>query len=505
MNLPFPTLMVQGATSDAGKSVLVAALCRLLAREGVRVAPFKPQNMALNSAVTVDGGEIGRAQALAAGIAPHTDMNPVLLKPSSDVGAQVIIHGKVRADMQARDYHAYKPVAMQAVLDSYRRLSTQYEVVLVEGAGSPAEINLRERDIANMGFAEAVDCPVVLIADIDRGGVFAHLVGTLACLSDSERARIAGFVINRFRGDLSLLQPGLDWLQAQTGKPVLAVLPYLHGLFLDAEDAVEQSQLARGAFRVVAPVPPRISNHTDFDALRAHPGVDLQLVGPGQPIPPADLIVLPGSKHTRGDLDWLVAHGWRDALQRHLRYGGKVIGICGGYQMLGRTIADPHGVEGAPGVSPGFGLLDVDTVLTREKRLKQVAGRCAFADAAAADAAAAGAAAAGAGVDAVAPGAAVSGYEIHMGTSDGPARARPAFLIGGQPEGACSDDDQVLGTYLHGVFDTPAACNALLRWAGLRGDAAAADMARLREASLDRIADAALPLLQALRSLPAVD
>lgn len=470
--------MVQGTTSDAGKSVLVAALCRLLAREGVRVAPFKPQNMALNSAVTSDGGEIGRAQALqalAAGIAPHTDMNPILLKPSSDIGAQVVIHGKARADMNARDYHAYKPMAMQAVLESYRRLSAQYDVVLVEGAGSPAEINLRERDIANMGFAEAVDCPVIIVADIDRGGVFAHLVGTLACLSESERNRVIGFVINRFRGDIALLEPGLDWLEQQTGKPVLAVLPYLHGLFLDAEDAVEQSQNARGTFRVVVPVLPRISNHTDFDALRAHPDVDLQLVGPGQPIPAADLIVLPGSKHTRGDLEWLRVNGWPQALQRHLRYGGKVIGICGGYQMLGRLVADPHGVEGAPGASDGLGLLDIETVLTTEKRLEQVGGQCAFADAD------------------------VTGYEIHMGVSDGTARRTPAFIIGGQGEGARSDDDHVLGTYLHGVFDTPAACNALLRWAGLHGDHAA-DIVSLREASLNRIADAAQPLMQALRT-----
>jgi dethiobiotin synthetase len=242
MSFPYSTLMVQGTTSDAGKSTIVAALCRLLRRQGVHVAPFKPQNMALNSAVTADGGEIGRAQALqaiAAGIAPHTDMNPVLLKPSSDIGAQVIIHGKVRAEMNARDYHQYKTIAMQAVLESHERLLKQYDCVIVEGAGSPAEINLRDRDIANMGFAEAVDCPVILVADIDRGGVFAHIVGTLACLSESERARTIGFVINRFRGDIKLLEPGLEWLEQQTGKPVLAVLPYLHGLFLDAEDAVQ--------------------------------------------------------------------------------------------------------------------------------------------------------------------------------------------------------------------------------------------------------------------------
>lgn len=473
--------MVQGTTSDAGKTTLVAALCRLLAQQGVKVVPFKPQNMALNSAVTSDGGEIGRAQALqaiAAGLPPHTDMNPILLKPSSDTGAQVIIHGKARSDMNARDYHAYKPIAMQAVLESYGRLRAQYATVLVEGAGSPAEVNLRDRDIANMGFAEAVDCPVILVADIDRGGVFAHIIGTLACLSESERKRTIGFVINRFRGDISLLEPGLRWLEQQTGKPVLAVLPYLHGLFLDAEDAVEQTQITRGAFRVIVPVPPRISNHTDFDALRAHPDVDLQLIGPGQPIPPADLIILPGSKNTRGDLDWLIANGWREALIRHARYGGKVIGICGGYQMLGKTIDDPQGVEGTAGISQGLGLLDIATVLTREKQLEQVQGMCAFAD----------------------TDAAVSGYEIHMGLSDGTARSSPAFVIAGRPEGARSADDQILGSYLHGMFDTPSACSALLRWAGLDSDVTV-DTASLREASLDRLAQAAQPLLDALCAL----
>ncbi|NEX62083.1 cobyric acid synthase [Noviherbaspirillum sp. 17J57-3] len=473
--------MVQGTTSDAGKSTVVAALCRLLAREGMKVAPFKPQNMALNSAVTADGGEIGRAQALqalAAGVPPHTDMNPVLLKPSSDTGAQVIIHGKPRADMEARDYDLYKTVAMHAVLESFRRLQAQYEAVIVEGAGSPAEINLRERDIANMGFAEAVDCPVILVADIDRGGVFAHIVGTLDCLSGSERRRIVGFVINRFRGDISLLQPGLDWLEQRTGKPVLAVLPYLHGLHLDAEDAIQQAQGRAGAFRIVVPVFPRISNHTDFDALRAHPDVDLRFVGPGQPIPPADLIVLPGSKNTRADLAWLRGQGWDEAIRRHLRYGGKLIGICGGFQMLGESVADPEGVEGAPGDTAGFGLLDMRTGMRREKRLAQVAGRCAFADAA------------------------VSGYEIHMGVSEGAALARPAFLIDGRAEGAMSADGQVLGTYLHGVFDDPEAMRALLEWAGLR-KARTIDIAALREASIDRIADATLPLLASLSRLAA--
>ena len=481
-SFPYQTLMVQGTTSDAGKSTVVAALCRLLKRRGCKVAPFKPQNMALNSAVTADGGEIGRAQALqaiGAGVEAHTDMNPVLLKPSSDVGAQVIIHGRVRAEMNARDYHQYKTVAMEAVLESHRRLSAQYEAIIVEGAGSPAEINLRDRDIANMGFAEAVDCPVILVADIDRGGVFAHLVGTLSCLSESERRRIVGFVINRFRGDISLLEPGLEWLEEKTGKPVLGVLPYLHGLYLDAEDAVQPAQTGRGHFRVVVPSLPRMSNHTDFDALRAHPDVDLRFVREGEAIPPADLIVLPGSKNTRGDLAWLRQQGWPEQLARHLRYGGKVIGICGGFQMLGTSVSDPHGLEGKPGTSEGLGLFEMDTVLAPEKRLAQVSGYCAF----------------GARQDAR-----VQGYEIHMGVSSGAALASPAFLVDGRKEGAMSQDGQVLGTYLHGLFDHPDACHALLQWAGLRSETRV-DAHALREASIDRIADAAEDMFRNLIAL----
>lgn len=482
MHLPYSTLMVQGTTSDAGKTTLVAALCRLLRRHGVRVAPFKPQNMALNSAVTADGGEIGRAQALqafAAGIAPSTDMNPVLLKPSSDTGAQVIIHGKVRAEMHAHDYHQYKTVAMQAVLESHARLCAGYDAIIVEGAGSPAEINLRDRDIANMGFAEAVDCPVILVADIDRGGVFAHIVGTLACLSESERARIIGFVINRFRGDIALLEPGLDWLQAQTGKPVLAVLPYLHGLYLDAEDAVQPVQASSGAFRILVPSLPRMSNHTDFDALRAHPDVDLRFVRQGQAIPPADLIILPGSKHTRADLDWLREQGWPQHITRHLRYGGKLIGVCGGFQMLGTSVVDALGVEGSAGETAGLGLLDMRTEMGAQKRLRQVAGSCVFDSS----------------------GAAVTGYEIHMGVSSGTAFDRPVFSIEGSREGALSLDGKILGTYLHGLFDAPQACAALLRWAGLDSQCEV-DTARLREDSLDRLADASSALLDALISLP---
>ena len=465
-------LMVQGTTSDAGKSTLVAGLARLLARRGVRVAPFKPQNMALNSAVTVDGGEIGRAQALqalAAGLEPHTDFNPVLLKPATDVGAQVVIHGKVALSLSARDYHAYKPTAMAAVMASWDRLMTAYECVLVEGAGSPAEINLRDRDIANMGFAEAADVPVILVADIDRGGVFAHLVGTLELLSPSEQARVKGFVINRFRGDLGLLQPGLDWLEARTARPVFGVLPYLHGLFLDAEDGLADARADKGEARltVVAPVYPRISNHTDLDALRLHPQVDFRWIGPGQAIPPADLIVLPGSKSVQADLAWLRAQGWEASIRRHLRYGGRLVGICGGFQMLGARLHDPLGVEGGAGCVAGLGLLDMETTLEAEKRLENVRGALNLAGTPSA-----------------------VGYEIHMGVSRGPALERPALRFAdGRGDGALSADGQILGTYLHGLFDTPDALSALLAWAGA-GEVETVDLAARREADLDRLADA---------------
>ena len=342
-----PTIMVQGTTSDAGKSALVTALCRIFSRKGVTVAPFKPQNMALNSAVTQDGGEIGRAQAVqaqAANVPAHTDMNPVLLKPTTDMGAQVIIQGKVMAQMQAQQYHLFKKTAMEAVLDSYRRLSQKFRLVIVEGAGSPAEINLRDNDIANMGFAEEVDCPVILIADIDRGGVFAHLVGTLELLSSSEQDRVVGFVINRFCGDISLLQSGLDWLEHRTGKPVLCVVPYLHGFHLEAEDALSENRAASAEtfLKVIVPALPRISNHTDFDALRLHPQIELEFIGPGQSIPNADLIILPGSKSVCADLHWLRDNDWEHSIAKHLRYGGKLIGICGGYQCWVSRLVTPR-------------------------------------------------------------------------------------------------------------------------------------------------------------------
>jgi len=466
------TLMIQGTTSDAGKSVMVAGLCRLLARRGVRVVPFKPQNMALNSAVTVDGGEIGRAQAVqaqAAFLEPHTDMNPVLLKPNTDIGAQVIIHGKALANMDARRYHDYKPVAMRAVLESYERLRAAHDVVLVEGAGSPAEINLRDKDIANMGFAEVVDCPVWLVGDIDRGGVFAHLYGTLALLSSSERARITGLIINRFRGDVGLLTPGLDWLTRETGKPVLGVLPYLQGLHLEAEDALPREPgIVKDAerLRVAVPVLARISNHTDLDPLRLHPQVEVRWVRPGETLPPADLVILPGSKSTRGDLKRLREQGWEQAIYRHLRYGGKVVGICGGFQMLGRQVHDPAGLEGEPGSSPGLGLLDFETALEPEKQLHRVEGRLLVDDAF------------------------VTGYEIHAGISTGPALANPsARLADGRSDGALSDDGQLLGTYLHGLFDAAPARDALLRWAGL-AVRETPDYRQLREEGINRLADA---------------
>jgi len=436
----------------------------------VSVAPFKPQNMALNSAVTVDGGEIGRAQAVqaqACGIAAHTDFNPVLLKPSSDTGAQIIVHGRAIAQLDARGYHDYKRIALEAVLASHSRLCARFEAVIVEGAGSPAEINLRANDIANMGYAEAVDCPVILVADIDRGGVFAHLVGTLALLSPSERARVQGFVINRFRGDIALLAPGLEWLERETGKPVLGVLPYLHGLHLEAEDALPAPASSPDAkLRVVVPVLPRISNHTDFDALRAHPQLEVVFVGPGVTPPPCDLIVLPGSKATRSDLAWLRANGWENAIARHLRYGGKVLGICGGFQMLGHGVHDPLGIEGDAGSSAGFALLDLQTTLEPHKQLRNVSGRLALDDVP------------------------LRGYEIHCGVSEGLALARPSSrLDDGRTDGAMSDDGQIMGTYVHGVFDHPDALAALLRWAGLR-DARAVDIQALREASIERLADA---------------
>ena len=465
-------IMVQGTTSDAGKSVLVAGLCRVLARKGIAVAPFKSQNMALNSAVTQDGGEIGRAQAVqaqACRIEPTVDMNPVLLKPNTDIGAQVIVQGKALADMDAVGYHNYKKVVMGPIMDSFAKLQAQYQTVVIEGAGSPAEINLRENDVANMGFAEKADVPVIIIADIDRGGVFAHLYGTLALLSESEQNRVKGFVINRFRGDIKLLESGLDWLEQKTGKPVLGVLPYLHGLMLEAEDAINSQQVESTTdqpLRVAVPVLTRVSNHTDFDPLRMHPQVNLMLVGKGEPLPPCDLVIIPGTKNVRDDLAYLKEQGWDQQIQRHLRLGGKLMGICGGYQMLGQTIADPLGIEGKAGESQGLGYLDVTTVLEQEKQLKQVSGILTLPNQASVP---------------------VRGYEIHAGVTTGVQVDAPIQLESGL-DGQLGVDNQVFGTYLHGIFERQEACDAILSWAGLEATQTP-DFAQIREQGIDRVAD----------------
>ncbi len=530
---PGRSLMVQGTTSDAGKSTLVAGLCRVFHRHGQRVAPFKPQNMALNSAVTRDGGEIGRAQALqavAAGLEPRIDFNPVLLKPSSDTKAQVIIQGKALTSLEAAAFFGpesrdYKAAAMRAVLASWHRLQQEFDWLLVEGAGSPAEINLRQGDIANMGFAEAVDCPVILIADIDKGGVFAHLVGTLVLLSESEQARVKGFVINRFRGDISLLQSGLDWLEAHTGKPVLGVLPYLDALHLDAEDALVQTtaqsqgaatdqpvtaQSARAQsetaqagmrLRVGVLVYPRISNHTDFDPLRLHPDIEFCYIGPTHQgeLPGLDLLLLPGSKNVRADLAFIRQQGWDKGIARHLRYGGKLIGICGGFQMLGQTIADPLGLEDLPGTSQGLGYLPLTTELQVEKQLLNVSGTLRLGQSSAS----------------------VFGYEIHCGVSrildrcmqplllnergsdtncasatepakiTEPAKTTaPTQITAPRSEGLLSEDNQILGSYLHGLFDSPEACELLLAWAGMTAPQGhAVDINQQRQQQLDRLAD----------------
>ncbi len=468
-------LMVQGTTSDAGKSILVAGLCRVFQRRGLSVAPFKPQNMALNSAVTPDGGEIGRAQALqaqAAGVPLSVHMNPVLLKPNTDTGAQVIIQGHSIGNIEALAYHEYKPKAAEAVFESFKILSEEYSNILIEGAGSPAEINLRKGDIANMGFALRAKCPVIIIADIDKGGVFAHLVGTLELLSKEEQALVKGFVINRFRGDIALLQDGLDWLEDFTGKPVLGVLPMLHGLHLDAEDAVPENILStEDKFKIIIPRLPHISNHTDFEPLRLHPELDCQYISHHEEIPPADLIILPGSKNVGFDLAWLKSQGWQEAFEKHLRYAGKVIGICGGLQMLGHKIHDPLGIEGEPQTHTGFGLLDFETTLQTSKNLSNETGKLAFLD------------------DNIH----VKGYEIHAGVTTGDALNTPALFLnnasGSKTDGAISADNQLFACYLHGLFDEPNALQALINWAGKK-TTQTFDINIQREEQLERLADA---------------
>ena len=430
-------LMLQGTGSDVGKSLLVAGLCRALSRRGLRVRPFKPQNMSNNAAVTIDGGEIGRAQALqarACGVEPVTDMNPVLLKPQSGTGAQLVVHGLMRGNFEARAYQAMKGGLMQAVLESFDRLSKAADIVIVEGAGSAAEVNLRRGDIANMGFAEAADIPVAVIGDIDRGGVIAQLVGTHALLDGPERARTRSFIVNKFRGDATLFDDGLAEIVRRTGMESLGVVPFFADAHrLPPEDAFAirdgVTQKANAAIRIAVPVYSRIANFDDFDPLSAEPDVGVEMVARGRALPGvAHLIVLPGTKATLADLACLRTEGWDIDIRAHLRRGGAVLGICGGYQMLGRRIADRGGIEGPPGEAEGLGLLDVETELAAGKRLARVTGSH------------------------IASGAPVEGFEMHVGRTQGPDCARPMLQLEGRPDGAMSADGRVMGCYLHGLF-----------------------------------------------------
>ncbi len=461
--------MLQGTGSDVGKSLLLTALARHYARQGLAVRPFKPQNMSNNAAVTDDGGEIGRAQALqarAAGVAATVDMNPILLKPEGETGAQVVVQGKVAGRADARAYHAMKPDLLPRALESFDRLAAEADLLLVEGAGSPAEINLRAGDIANMGFAEAADIPVVLIGDIERGGVIASLVGTCRLLSDSERARLKGYLVNRFRGDLSLFAPAFAPLKAETGLDCLGVVPHFaEAALLPAEDALGLERIAangHGAIRIAVPRLPRIANFDDLDPLRAEPDVSVEIVPPGKALPVADLILLPGSKATLSDLAFLRDQGWDIDILAHRRRGGRILGLCAGYQMLGREVADPTGIEGRIGSVPGLGMLDVTTELAPGKTLRKVAGTH------------------------LSTGAPVHGYEMHIGRTDGPDRARASLLLMGQGEdGARSADGRVEGCYVHGLFASDAFRRRFL--AGLRpGRASTVAYDQVVEDVLDR-------------------
>ncbi|MEM9197751.1 MAG: cobyric acid synthase, partial [Pseudomonadota bacterium] len=428
-------LMIQGAGSNVGKSLLVAGLARAFSRRGLRIAPFKPQNMSNNAAVTADGGEIGRAQALqalAAGRDPIIDMNPVLLKPETETGAQVILQGRRVASVKARDYAALKPQLMPPVLQSFGRLAATADLVLVEGAGSPAYVNLREGDIANMGFARAAGVPVLLVGDIDRGGVIAQLVGTQAVLDPADAAMIAGFLINKFRGDVSLFDAGRDLIAARTGWQCLGVLPWFAEAHrLPAEDALDLGGPSRRAegLHIVCPVLSRIANFDDLDPLAAEPGIRLTMLRAGQALPgDTDLVILPGTKSTIGDLAFLRAQGWDLDIAAHVRRGGHVLGLCGGYQMLGHKVVDPQGIEGPPGESAGLGLLDVETVMHPQKHLARTQAVHA------------------------ATGGALEGYAIHIGTTQGPDCTRPFAHVDGRPEVAVSPDGRIQGSYLHGMF-----------------------------------------------------
>ncbi len=429
-------LMLQGTGSDVGKSLLVAGLARAYARRGLAVRPFKPQNMSNNAAVTPDGGEIGRAQALqarACGAVPSVHMNPVLLKPQSEIGAQIIVQGRVEGNARAADYHALKPTLMPRVLDSFERIKAEADLVLVEGAGSPAEVNIREGDIANMGFALEAGLPVILVADIDRGGVLAGLVGTHMLIEADERALLRGYLVNKFRGDKALFMPAVDIIAKRTGLICHGVIPWFAGAAaLPAEDAVALDKAKShkdGAICIAVPRLSRIANFDDLDPLAAEPDTAIDIVEPGCPIPAdADLILLPGSKSTISDLAMLREQGWDIDIHAHLRRGKPVIGLCAGYQMLGMRLDDPDGTEGPPGAVEGLGLLDIETTLTGDKRLVEVEGR------------------------ELVTGQPVQGYEMHIGKTAGPALARPMVDIAGHADGAVSPDGLVMGCYLHGLF-----------------------------------------------------
>jgi adenosylcobyric acid synthase len=458
--------MIQGAGSNVGKSMVVAGLARAFTRRGLSVAPFKPQNMSNNAAVTGDGGEIGRAQALqarAAGLVPHTDMNPVLLKPESEIGAQVIVQGQRYATLKARDYAKAKPDLMAAVLDSFHRLAGGVDLVLIEGAGSPAEINLRRGDIANMGFAEAAGVPVVLVGDIDRGGVIAQVVGTQVILPEADAGRIKAFAINKFRGDTSLFDDGLSEIEKRTGWPSLGVIPWFDQAWrLPAEDVMEIASTTGGALKVVVPKLSRIANFDDLDPLSAEPGVSVDIVQPGRALPGgADLVLIPGSKSTIGDLADFRANGWDVDLAAHIRRGGHVLGVCGGYQMLGQQISDPEGIEGTPCTVEGLGHLDISTVMTPKKQLSLTRARH------------------------PASGADVDGYEIHIGETDGPDCARAWLEVNGSPHGAASANGRILGCYLHGLFSADGFRDAFLQGLGGRSDMAYEDSV---EETLDALA-----------------
>ncbi len=474
--MPTPALMLQGTGSDVGKSVIVAGLARAFTNRGLTVRPFKPQNMSTNAAVTADGGEIGRAQALqarAALVAPSVDMNPVLLKPQAGHGAQLIVRGKVKAAMTAAEYQIEKISLLPTVLESFATLEAEADLVLVEGAGSPAEVDLRAHDIANMGFALAANVPVALIGDIDRGGVLAQLVGTHELLEPEERAQIKGYIVNKFRGDLSLFADALDIIRDRTRWRCFGVLPWFDRIGdLPAEDSVAPllaSKGAReGALRIAVPLLPHIANFDDLDPLRAEPGVALMLVAPGQPLPLCDLVLLPGSKATLADLAALRRESWDIDIKAHARRGGHVLGICGGYQILGTRISDPNGIEGARGEADGLGLLDIATAMTGDKLLAEIRG------------------------SEVASGAMVEGYEMHIGRSAGPDAARPMLRLAtdnkeSRDDGAVSATGRVMGCHLHGLFSSDAFRRVFLERLGAAPDLTLFDDRRV-EGALDTLA-----------------